>query len=402
MDAEPEKSDLESLLEDWEAELDESVQGPKSHAWDWTDLQKQIKDHLKKNSKTLPLSRLNQLLIISNFATLCLKGISQTQAIRALARHYQIFEALPIEKRGGSGNSRSWLYDEQVKTQTRDWLTSQKTGDVTPRRLRYALNGTIFPELNINLAKGISERTARWWLIKLGWRRTVVWKGVYMDGHEHDDIVEYRNKVFLPAIVWFEALMARHEGPELKKIMPEIHKGQHRVIIQYHDECCFHTNDEALIHVSDFVNKEDGRLVLLDETGRIIRDAQKNPWWDTKQLMDQIKYAIEIFKSAHPDCEALFIFDQSSAHASLPPDALKAFEMNKSDGGKQHKQHDTTIPQSNPDPRFRGQPQKMTTSSGQQKGLQAVLEERGFNVSCLKAKSKIVAWPGFSLSRKIL
>ncbi|KAF8230683.1 hypothetical protein L208DRAFT_111515 [Tricholoma matsutake] len=51
--------------------------------------------------------------------------------------------------------------------------------------------------------------------------------------------------------------------------------------------------------------------------------------------MDQIKYAIEIFESAHPDCEALFIFDQSSAHASLPPDALKAFEMNKSDGGKQ-------------------------------------------------------------------
>jgi len=50
--------------------------------------------------------------------------------------------------------------------------------------------------------------------------------------------------------------------------------------------------------------------------------------------MDQIRSAIEIFETAHPDCQALFIFDQSSAHASLPPDALKAFEMNKSDGGK--------------------------------------------------------------------
>ena len=45
-DAEPEKSYLESLaddindeeLEDWEAELDESVQGPKNHIQDWTDL----------------------------------------------------------------------------------------------------------------------------------------------------------------------------------------------------------------------------------------------------------------------------------------------------------------------------------------------------------------------------
>jgi len=66
-----------------------------------------------------------------------------------------------------------------------------------------------------------------------------------MDGHEHDDIMGYRNKVFLPAITRFETLMARHEGPELKKIMPEIHEGQCQVIIQYHDECCFHANDEV-------------------------------------------------------------------------------------------------------------------------------------------------------------
>ena len=74
--------------------------------------------------------------------------------------------------------------------------------------------------------------------------------------------------------------------------------------------------------------------MLLDEKGQIIQDAQKiiypgangDPWWDTKQLMDQIRSTIEIFKTAHPNCQALFIFDQSSAHTSLPPDALKAFE----------------------------------------------------------------------------
>ena len=134
--------------------------------------------------------------------------------------------------------------------------------------------------------------------------------------------------------------------------------------------------------------------MLLNGDSQIIWDARKiiypgsngDPWWDTKQLMDQIRSAIEIFETAHPDCQALFIFDQSSAHASLPPDALKAFEMNKSDGGKQCKQRDTIIPQSNPDPRFRGQPQWMMTSSRQQKGLKAILEERGFDVSHLKAK----------------
>lgn len=233
-----------------------------------------------------------------------------------------------------------------------------------------------------------------------------------MDGHERDDVVEYRNRVFLPAITQFESRMAKlvlnEETGELKKIMPEVVDDQPRIIIQYHDESCFHANDEArslwlqageqplrkksqgrLIHVSDFINEEDGRLVLLDQDGNILCDARKiiypgsngDAWWDNKQLMAQIRSAIEIFEAAHPDCQALFIFDQSSAHASLPPDALRAFEMNKSNGGKQRMQCDTIIPQSNSDPHFRGQPQSMTTASGEAKGLQAVLEERGFDVS---------------------
>ena len=51
IDAEPPKDD-ESLdneeLEDCEADLDESVQGLKSHVCDWSDLHEQIKGHLKK------------------------------------------------------------------------------------------------------------------------------------------------------------------------------------------------------------------------------------------------------------------------------------------------------------------------------------------------------------------
>ena len=38
----------EDEIEDWEGELEEGLQGPKSHTCDWSDLQKQIKDHLKK------------------------------------------------------------------------------------------------------------------------------------------------------------------------------------------------------------------------------------------------------------------------------------------------------------------------------------------------------------------
>ena len=149
-----------------------------------------------------------------------------------------------------------------------------------------------------------------------------------------------------------------------------------------------------LIHVSDFINEEDSRLVLRDSEGNIIRDARKiifpgsngDPWWDTEQLLVQVKDGIEIFETAHPDCQGLFVFDQSAAHGSLAPDALRAFEMNKSNGGKQRMQRDTIIPQSNPVEALRGLLQSMTTPSGEAKGLQAVLEECGFDVRKLRAK----------------
>ena len=73
-------ADHDEDIEDWEAELEEVVEGPKSHIRDWEVLRTDIKKHLKKHSKTLPLSQLNQFMIICNFATLRLKGLSRTQA----------------------------------------------------------------------------------------------------------------------------------------------------------------------------------------------------------------------------------------------------------------------------------------------------------------------------------
>ena len=261
---EPKVEDHDEELEDWEEELEEHTKGSKNHVRDWEDLRADIKKQLKKESKTLPVSRLNQLMVISCFATLRLKGYSRTQSsiqvarqwhegegnwfarhVRALARHYQIFEKLPIERRGGAGNTRSWLHDDLVKKSTLNWLTSQKTGEVTPRKLTHALNETLFPELNITPKSPIGERTARRWLIKLGWRRTVVRKGVYMDGHERDDVVDYRNNSFLPALKEFEKRMSKFEGLEMKRIDPELEEDQRRIIALYHDECCFHANDDA-------------------------------------------------------------------------------------------------------------------------------------------------------------
>lgn len=141
-----------------------------------------------------------------------------------------------------------------------------------------------------------------------------------------------------------------------------------------------------IIHVSDFVEEKFGRLVICDHDGSILRDAQcitylganGDPWWDHSQLLTQMDNVIVIFKELHPRCAALFIFDQSSVHASLGPDAQSASTMNKTNGGSQRRQKDTIILINNPHPAYRGKPQKMTTESSAAKGLKQTLEEQGF------------------------
>ena len=154
-----------------------------------------------------------------------------------------------------------------------------------------------------------------------------------------------------------------------------------------------------IIHVSDFVKEENGQLIICGEDGSVVKDAhcitypgaQGDPWWDHTQLLAQVDKAIAIFKKAHPNCVALFVFDQSSAHALLALDALCVFDMNERNGGKQRKQRDTVIPMNNPNQELCRKLQKMTTESGEAKGLLQTLEERGFKINKkMKVKCSLV------------
>jgi hypothetical protein len=232
----------------------------------------------------------------------------------------------------------------------------------------------ILPDLRIISKNPVSTCTAQRWLIKLGWQYTPVRKGIFMDGHERADVVEYCQGVFLPLMATFEAQMVHFDGTELQRMKLILNPGEHEIIPNFHNESSFHANEEVrnlwlrkgeqplrkkgqerLIHISAFINPETGRLISVDDKG-VVQESTKiiypgsdsDPWWDCKQLLKRMEDAIQIFEDAHLEKQSLFIFDQFSAHASLPPDALKAFKMNKLDDGKQRHQHDTIIPTTNP------------------------------------------------------
>jgi hypothetical protein len=72
------------------------------------------------------------------------------------------------------------------------------------------LNDVILPALGLHPKNPLCERTARRWLVKLGFRRTVFRKGIYIDGHEREDVVKYWDEVFLPAMAQYEKRMTQY------------------------------------------------------------------------------------------------------------------------------------------------------------------------------------------------
>jgi len=101
-------------------------------------------------------------------------------------------------------------------------------GEVTPKQFSHALNEHILPSLGYNLQGVLSERTARQWLVKLGWRHTRLKKGVYMDGHEQPDVQKYRTEVFLPLMMSYKRRMSHWvlKGSELVHINPILQPGE--------------------------------------------------------------------------------------------------------------------------------------------------------------------------------
>jgi len=205
-------------------------------------------------------------MILHNFATLQIKGHKRMDAsaaiahqwhekdtsnthfaccICALAHHFQVFEQLPHEWRGSDKDAQCLLKDELIRAAAHSWLTEQKVGLITPWNFQGALNTIILPSLGIALKKPFCERTAQHWLVKLGWMQTVLCKGVYMDGHECEDVVKYRNSIFLLRMQEYEQHMARYEGPDLKHIKPILAEGEKELIFEFQDETCCQANEHV-------------------------------------------------------------------------------------------------------------------------------------------------------------
>ena len=68
-------------------------------------------------------------------------------------------------------------------------------------------------------------------------------KGVYMDGYERPDVVEYQKNDFLPLMALHKKNMVQWLANRTKHVDPKLGLGDKRVIAVFQDESSFHVNE---------------------------------------------------------------------------------------------------------------------------------------------------------------
>ncbi|KAF9059511.1 hypothetical protein BDP27DRAFT_1143271, partial [Rhodocollybia butyracea] len=95
-------------------------------------------------------------------------------------------------------------------------------------------------QLKHGLQRSISPATAKRWMHKLGYRFVKKHQGLYVDGHERDDVVKYRQLVYLPAWTAVEPQMRSWTKEDIKEHFARTGR---TVVVWFHDESIFYAHN---------------------------------------------------------------------------------------------------------------------------------------------------------------
>lgn len=323
------------------------------------------------------------------------------------------------EKRGK--HKRVCLFnDEDLRLRASMWVRENavnKSGpNMTARDFCQWVNETLLPSSSLPpfFPRSITVITATRWLHRLGYRPKSHKKGAYVDGHERQDVVDYRQKYLDMMKQYYDThLPPPPPSDEMAPVPPPDAEHRKKLVLIFHDECIFSTNEGQLwawaaeddsviqpktkgtgIMISDYVDQHNGFLCLTDSEAEHAKSSQptfpttaratleygadKGGYWNSEKFLKNVKDAIKIAKFKYPEDKhtVVFVFDSSSCHRAYAPDALNSKTMNVKPGGAQPALRDTI---------WAGRVQKLVDSNGVPKGMKKVLEERGINTTTLKA-----------------
>jgi hypothetical protein len=184
---------------------------------------------------------------------------------------------------------------------------------------------------------------------KLDYRWAYDPKGQYVDGHEREDVVAYRQNVFLPRWANIKAWTRDWSNGQ-----PDPLPHERKVVVWFHDESTFYANDRRVacwVHkdeaakpyakgegasqmVADLVSADYGWLRSPDgeEEARVLFKAGKNRegYFTSDDILKQAEKAIDILQKHYPDDDHVLVYDNATTHLKRADGALSARKMPKS------------------------------------------------------------------------
>lgn len=110
-----------------------------------------------------------------------------------------------------------------------------------PKGLKKYMEVELFPRIQLKVARGWSLETCRVILHDLGLQYIEHQKGLYYDGHERSDVVDYRQNKFLPQMEKLRPWLAEYVVGDVEN---KVDKGSvHPLVLVAHDEITAQAND---------------------------------------------------------------------------------------------------------------------------------------------------------------
>ena len=238
------------------------------------------------------------------------------EVLRNRAKKF-IADQLVPESPHGSWNISLIDADEELKQEITLFLQSKGKYVKAAHIVKYLKDPSVRERWE--LKKEISLATAKRWMKKLGYRWIKKHRGLYFDGHERDDVINYRQNVFLPAWSLYWDRMQKWDKDGRAEPLT-LARGEVHVVPWFNDESIFYGNDRrqsGWVHkysspepytkgegasemVGEYFSPDFGYLKSRDGTqcARIVWKPGKNRdgYFDNKDFMEQVDKVMDILE----------------------------------------------------------------------------------------------------------
>ena len=160
--------------------------------------------------------------------------------IRTWAQSFDVVAKLPQRRQGCHQKRRAMIDDEDTRAACVAFLRGLPVEQRTAAAFcAWFSNEFYVQKTGARRATPIAESTAREWFEKIGFEMCTVGKGVYADGHEREDVVQYRRE-FVVKMAEFQERMETYSGANMAVVTPPAALGQRRrIVLAAQDETTF-------------------------------------------------------------------------------------------------------------------------------------------------------------------